>query len=61
MSKTVRVRYTFEVEKTVTISDEKPPEPYSQDEWEEQQIQNAGDEMAWAMEGSPSMSFHVLG
>jgi hypothetical protein len=60
MSKQVRVRYTFQVEKTVTISDETPPKPYTDEEWEDQQIQNAGDELAWAMDGNPRMMYHRL-
>lgn len=47
MTKTIQVRYTLTVDRTVTLSEtQSPPAPYTPEEWAKQEILNEGDEMA---------------
>lgn len=60
MNKTVKVKYTFEITRDVTISDETPPPPYTQEEWESQQIQNLGDDIEFSIDGPAYWYFQIL-
>ena len=56
----MKVKYTFEVTKDVPISMAEKPDNYSEEEWEDQLIQNVGDQLEFALEGSISWYFRKL-
>ena len=51
MSKTIQVKYVFEVTRDVRVPD-KIPEPYTQEEWEDQRISDVGQQLEFGLDGS---------
>ncbi len=58
--KMIKVGYTFEVTKLVGIDDETPPEPYTEEGYEDQQIQNVGDDIEFSLDGQINWHFQRL-